>query len=93
MHEGLSFALLEAMAAGIPPIASRVNGNEAVILNQIDGYLVDVDNLQICSKQVEDILASNNEYELVANNAIQKIRKKYSLELTLLKTTDVVLQS
>ena len=81
------------MAAGIPPIASRVNGNEAVISNQIDGYLVDVDDLEICSKQVADILASEKDYALVSKNAIEKIQEKYSLGLTLSKTTDVVLQS
>ena len=74
-------------------MASRVNGNEAVISNQIDGYLVDVDDLDICSKQVEGIFSSNNDYALVSKNAIEKIREKYSLELTLSKTTDVVLQS
>ena len=66
---------------------------EAVISNQIDGYLVDVDDLEICSKQLEDILASEKNYELISKNAIEKIREKYSLELTLSKTTDVVLQS
>lgn len=93
VHEGLSFALLEAMAAGTPPIASRINGNEVVISDNFDGYLVDVDDIEICTKQIEKIFLSSKDYATISNNAIKKVKNQYSLESTLLKTSAIILRN
>jgi len=38
--EGMSNAVLEAMVAGLPVIATRVGGNEELVRDRVDGWLV-----------------------------------------------------
>jgi len=43
--EGMPGAVMEAMAAGLPVVATRVNGTDEVVLDGETGYLVDVDQV------------------------------------------------
>ncbi len=43
-HEGMSNALLEAMASELPVIATRISGNEELVLDGETGLLVPVDD-------------------------------------------------
>lgn len=40
LYEGISNTILEAMAVGIPVIASRVGGNPELVIDGVTGYLV-----------------------------------------------------
>lgn len=44
VSEGLSLALLEAMRAGKPIVATRAGGTDAAITDDVDGLLVDVED-------------------------------------------------
>jgi glycosyltransferase involved in cell wall biosynthesis len=43
LYEGMPNAILEAMACGLPIIASRVAGNDAVVRHEETGWLFDLD--------------------------------------------------
>ena len=54
-HEGMPNALLEAMASGLPAIASCIAGNEELVVEGETGYLVppeDVESLQAALKKL-----------------------------------------
>ncbi|MDY6993577.1 MAG: glycosyltransferase family 4 protein [Pseudomonadota bacterium] len=55
LYEGMPNVLLEAMACGLPVVASRVMGNESVVIEGKTGYLINLqasDNLQTRLQQL-----------------------------------------
>ena len=79
-YEGASLFLLEAMAAGVPVIASDAPGNRDLIRHEIDGLLYalhNIDALAACIRRLGD------ECELrrrLAENAFEKIQRFYSVD-------------
>jgi glycosyltransferase involved in cell wall biosynthesis len=85
-YEGMSFALLEALGAGIPAIVSNAAGNVAVIQNSLNGYVVDISNEIACGDSIAEILSSASNYQKVSEGALQSVIENYSIDSTLAKT-------
>lgn len=80
-HEGLSVALMEAMACGLPVIASRIRGNTDLIEEGKGGYLVDPHNEDTMVQAIEQFIAhpapaSMGEYNMkrVQDFDIEKVK-------------------
>ena len=54
--EGFSNALVEAMASGLPCVATRVGGNAEALANGQSGYIVDSDDPQAMAERVMILL-------------------------------------
>jgi sugar transferase (PEP-CTERM/EpsH1 system associated) len=52
LFEGTSIAILEAMASGLPVIATSVGGNLALLKNEINGILVPPANPHLLAEQI-----------------------------------------
>jgi glycosyltransferase involved in cell wall biosynthesis len=76
-YEGLSFALLEAMAAGIVPIVSDVKGNLDVVTDGFNSLVAPLCSLQELPNRVKDLLDDQPRMEKLGDNALATVRKKY----------------
>ncbi|WP_018962770.1 glycosyltransferase family 4 protein [Coprothermobacter platensis] len=57
-HEGLTRAIMEAMAVGLPIIATNVRGNRDLVINRENGLLVELDDIEGTTKALETLLRS-----------------------------------
>lgn len=78
-REGLPVALMEAMAAGVPVVASRIRGNVDLIQNGINGFLCDPCDEKNFADHISTLL-SNDVLSNSFSERGKEIIKKYDIE-------------
>lgn len=78
LWEGLSLAMLEAMAAGIPVVATDVGGVSQVFGDNEYGYRIQPGSAQALADKIAYCLASKENVARMAKKGQQLVREKYS---------------
>jgi glycosyltransferase involved in cell wall biosynthesis len=93
--EGLSLAILEAMASGLPIVASKISGNVDIVKDDYNGYLVEPSShIELAEKityllkhEEKRISISRNARETVSEYDWKEIAKKYIEIYKIISTT------
>lgn len=74
LQEGLPVSLMEAMAAGVPVVCSRVRGNTDLVADGIEGRLVETMDVEGYAAAITEIKNDAEAAERYRRNAYKKIR-------------------
>ena len=91
VKEGFPYAILEAMIAGQPIIATEVGGIPEMIKNKKAGLLVQPKNSQELAEKILYILNEQASAEELGKQAEKRVKQKFSLEKMIRKTKEVYL--
>lgn len=83
LWEGLPLALLQAMGAGLPVLATRVSGVREVIEDGVNGRLVEPGDPQALARVLLELYRQSELRARLATAAHDTIRENYSLEAML----------
>ena len=81
-REGLSVALMEAMAAGLPCVVSKIRGNVDLIEDGKGGYLVEPDDVEGFLFAIKDLVSKRSNRKLYSDNN-KKTVKTFGIEYVL----------
>lgn len=81
LWEGFPNALLEAMACGLPSVATKVSGAVEIIQDGFNGFLAEVNNPSDIADKLENlILMKESERKEIGLLARQTVERYYSIE-------------
>ncbi len=77
-REGLPVNIIEAMVANIPVITTNCRGSKDLIQNEINGYIIDIDNIEQLIDRIQKIYNKNLKFEQLELDKYDKetIKKK-----------------
>lgn len=78
LWEGLPYAVLEAMALGLPVVASPVGGNTEAVSAQVTGYLADTVDAQVAALRA--LITNPTQRRQFGTRGANRVRTNYSLQ-------------
>jgi len=88
-QEGFGLSAIEAMAMGLPVVASKVGGIPDIIEDGKTGFLVAAENSQELSRKIIEVLKDIAKAKRVALAGQSSVRKRFSLKEMTEKTLEV----
>ncbi len=79
--EGFGLAALEAMACGVPPIATREGGVPELVRHGIDGYLEAVGDIGAQAARVVELLSDESRHRTLSAAARETAQSRFSTDL------------
>jgi glycosyltransferase involved in cell wall biosynthesis len=83
LRDGMPNALLEAMACGVPVIATPVGGVLDVVRNQENGMLAPVNDVDALADAIQCVLDDSTLRESISKSARETIVERFRPELEL----------
>jgi len=80
VSEGLSNALLEAMASGLPVLATAVGGNLEAVIDGDSGLLFPVGDADALGEHLHGLASDPQRRERIGSRALQRVREEFSME-------------
>jgi len=79
--EGLSIAMAEAMAAGTVPVVADVGELGDLVIDSVNGYLIEPNNISQYNKRIESLLRNDPMWTQFSHKAIEAAREHCDIEI------------
>ena len=79
LFEGFGLTAVEAMAAGVPVVATRVDGLSEVVHDGVSGYLVESGNAQKLAQALINLLSNSEKAAKMGQEGYRRVSEKFSL--------------
>jgi glycosyltransferase involved in cell wall biosynthesis len=79
-NEGTPVSVIEALAAGRPVVATRVGGVPDVVEDGVDGFLVDVGDVDSIGARLSDLAGDSDRRQAMADAGQSRMRGRYAVE-------------
>lgn len=75
LYEPFGLVLIEAMASGLPVITFNGGGNEELIQNEVNGFLMNKLDKNMFSTKIIELFGNVEEYNRISENAYNSVKK------------------
>jgi glycosyltransferase involved in cell wall biosynthesis len=80
LSEGMPNAVLEAMACGLPVVATEVGGVSEVVEHGVTGLLVPSEDEEALASRLEELVCSETKRQMLGKNARERALACFSLD-------------
>lgn len=91
-QEGMPNAVIEAMATGLPVIGTRISGTEDLVVDGVNGRLVDAGDAGQLESAMRELISSPDLRARMGKRSLEMIRSEYSIDIVARRYRDVYLE-